>query len=159
MVVDLVRNDLAKICLPGTVRVRELFGIYSFPQVFQMTSSIEGILPPGMGFVEPIKATFPMGSMTGAPKRRVAELIDRYERGSRGLFSGAVGYISPEGDFDFNVVIRSLFYNRETQYLSYLVGSGITFYSDPELEYEECLMKAAGIKKALDLSAQRPEEY
>lgn len=154
MVVDLVRNDLAKICLPGTVRVRELFGIYSFPQVFQMTSSIEGILPPGMGFVEPIKATFPMGSMTGAPKRRVAELIDRYERGSRGLFSGAVGYISPEGDFDFNVVIRSLFYNRETQYLSYLVGSGITFYSDPELEYEECLMKAEGIKKALGI-AQR----
>ena len=151
MVVDLVRNDLARICLPGTVRVRELFGIYSFPQVFQMTSSIEGVLPPGTGFIEAIKATFPMGSMTGAPKRRVVELIDRYERGSRGLFSGAVGYISPEGDFDFNVVIRSLFYNRATQYLSYLVGSGITFYSDPESEYEECLMKAQGIKKALGM--------
>lgn len=149
MVVDLVRNDLSKICLPGTVYVRELFGIYGFPQVFQMTSTIEGRLPPETGFIEAIKATFPMGSMTGAPKRRVVQLIDRYERTSRGLFSGALGYVTPAGDFDFNVVIRSLFYNRRDHYLSYQVGSGITFYSDPEQEYEECLMKAEGIKRAL----------
>lgn len=155
MVVDLVRNDLSKICFPGTVHVKELFGIYGFPHVFQMTSTIEGKLPPGTGFIEAIKATFPMGSMTGAPKRRVVQLIDRYERTSRGLFSGALGYVAPGGNFDFNVVIRSLFYNRQDHYLSYQVGSGITFYSDPQLEYEECLVKAEGIKRALGLPAQR----
>lgn len=152
MVVDLVRNDLSKICLPGSVRVRELFGIYGFPQVYQMTSTVEGELAPGIDFIAAIQATFPMGSMTGAPKRRVAALIDRYERTSRGLFSGALGYVTPEGDFDFNVIIRSLFYNKTSHYLSYQVGSGITFYSDPEQEYEECLVKAEGIKKALGLT-------
>jgi para-aminobenzoate synthetase component 1 len=151
MVVDLVRNDLSKICLPGSVRVRELFGIYGFPQVYQMTSTVEGELAPGIDFIDAVEATFPMGSMTGAPKRRVVELIDRYERTSRGLFSGALGYVTPEGDFDFNVIIRSLFYNKSSHYLSYQVGSGITFYSDPEQEYEECLVKAEGIKKALGL--------
>jgi para-aminobenzoate synthetase component 1 len=156
MVVDLVRNDLSKICLPGTVRVRELFGIYGFPQVFQMTSTIEGELPPETGFAAAVKATFPMGSMTGAPKKRVVQLIDRYERTSRGLFSGALGYVTPTGNFDLNVIIRSLFYNRRDHYLSYQVGSGITFYSDPEREYEECLMKAEGIKRALGLVTQRP---
>jgi para-aminobenzoate synthetase component 1 len=90
-----------------------------------------------------------MGSMTGAPKHRVVELIDEYERSCRGIFSGAVGYVTPEGDFDFNVVIRSLLYNQTNRYLSYQVGSGITFYSDPQAEYEECLIKAAGILKAL----------
>ncbi|MBN8854843.1 MAG: anthranilate synthase component I family protein [Sphingobacteriales bacterium] len=149
MVVDLVRNDLSKICLPGSVRVQELFGVYGFPQVYQMISTVEGELPPGIGLIEAVKASFPMGSMTGAPKRRVVELIDRYERSPRGLFSGSVGYVTPEGDFDFNVIIRSLFYNQARRYLSYQVGSGITFYSDAEQEYEECLIKAAGIKKAL----------
>ncbi|MDO6435577.1 anthranilate synthase component I family protein [Flavitalea sp. BT771] len=151
MVVDLVRNDLSKVCLPGSVRVRELFGIYGFPQVYQMTSTVEGELAPGVDFIDAIQATFPMGSMTGAPKRRVVELIDQYERTSRGLFSGALGYVTPEGDFDFNVIIRSLFYNKTCHYLSYQVGSGITFYSNPEQEYEECLVKAEGIKKALGL--------
>jgi len=149
MVVDLVRNDLSKICVPGSVRVKELFGVYGFPQVYQMISSIEGKLLPGIGLIEAIKASFPMGSMTGAPKRRVVELIHRYERGSRGLFSGALGYVTPGGDFDFNVIIRSLFYNQARRYLSYQVGSGITFYSNAEQEYEECLIKAAGIRKAL----------
>jgi para-aminobenzoate synthetase component 1 len=149
MVVDLVRNDLSKICLPGTVRVRELFGVYSFPQVFQLISTVEGKLRPGIGLIEAIKASFPMGSMTGAPKRRVVELIHRYEPSSRGLFSGSIGYVAPGGDFDFNVVIRSLFYNQASRYLSYQVGSGITFYSDAQAEYEECLVKAIGIKKAL----------
>jgi para-aminobenzoate synthetase component 1 len=90
-----------------------------------------------------------MGSMTGAPKKKVMELIDVYEKDNRGLFSGAVGYFAPSGDFDFNVVIRSLFYNAATHYLSYWVGSGITWYSNPEEEYEECLLKAAAIKKVL----------
>jgi len=149
MIVDLVRNDLSKICIPGSVRVEELYGIYPFPQVFQMISTVRGTLQPGFDWTDVIRETFPMGSMTGAPKRRVVGLIDKYERSRRGIFSGAVGYVTPEGDFDFNVVIRSLLYNRANRYLSYQVGSGITFYSDPEAEYEECLIKARGILKAL----------
>lgn len=149
MVVDLVRNDLSRVCEEGSVQVDELFGIYSFPQVHQMISTISGVLRPDLHWVEAIRQTFPMGSMTGAPKRRVMELIEQYERTRRGLFSGSVGYITPDGDFDFNVVIRSIFYNAATAYLSYLVGSGITFYSDPQGEYEECLLKAAAIRRVL----------
>ena len=93
-----------------------------------------------------------MGSMTGAPKKRVMELIEQYERTKRGLFSGAVGYIDPSGDLDLNVVIRSIFYNSSSKYLSYQVGSGITFYSDPQQEYEECLLKAKAIEKVLGCS-------
>ena len=151
MVVDLVRNDLSKICLPDSVRVDELYGIYPFPQVFQMISTIQGEMAPGVHWIDAIRATFPMGSMTGAPKNRVVELIEQYERSRRGIFSGAVGYVTPEGDFDFNVVIRSILYNGDNNYLSYQVGSGITFYSDPEAEYEECLVKAEGIRLALGL--------
>ena len=149
MVVDLVRNDLAKICIPGSVRAEELFGVYPFPHVFQMISTISGTLSPEFDWTDAIRATFPMGSMTGAPKNRVVSLIDRYEPSRRGIFSGAVGYVTPEGDFDFNVVIRSLLYNRSDRYLSYQVGSGVTFYSDAEAEYEECLVKARGILEAL----------
>jgi para-aminobenzoate synthetase component 1 len=154
MVVDLVRNDLARICLPGSVKVDELFGVYTFPQVHQLISTIKGELPPDFCWPEAIRATFPMGSMTGAPKNRVVQLIDRYERSRRGLFSGAVGYVTPLADFDFNVVIRSLLYNQTAEYLSYQVGSGITFYSDPGKEYEECLVKAEGIRKALELTGR-----
>jgi len=153
MVVDLVRNDLSRICLEGSVKVKELYGIYTFPQVHQMISSVEGELPPGTGLVDCIRATFPMGSMTGAPKNRVVGLIERYERTPRGLFSGAVGYVTPEGDFDFNVVIRSILYNETDHYLSCQVGSAITFYSNASDEYEECLLKAEGIKKALGIES------
>jgi len=149
MVVDLVRNDLSRVCKEGSVKVDELFGIYSFPQVHQMISTISGIVSPEVEFTDIIRATFPMGSMTGAPKKRVIELIEEYERSRRGIFSGSVGYISPQGDFDLNVVIRSLMYNESEKYLSFQVGSGITFYSDPELEWEECLMKAEAIMKTL----------
>jgi para-aminobenzoate synthetase component 1 len=149
MVVDLVRNDLSRVCRPGSVSVSELFGIYAFPQVYQMISTVRGELLPGLHWTDAIAANFPMGSMTGAPKNRVVQLIDQYESSRRGLFSGAVGYVDPAGDFDFNVVIRSLLYNEERRYLSYQVGSGITFYSDPAAEYEECLLKAQGIRKAL----------
>jgi para-aminobenzoate synthetase component 1 len=149
MVVDLVRNDLSKICEEGTVGVEELFGIYSFPQVHQMISTISGTLKQQVSFADIIKATFPMGSMTGAPKRNVMKLIEQYEKTKRGIFSGAVGYISPEGDFDFNVVIRSLMYNAGSNYLSFQTGSGITFYSDPEKEYEECMLKAQAIQNVL----------
>ncbi len=150
MVVDLVRNDLAKVCEEGTVIVDELYGIYSFPQVHQMISTISGKLKKDVSFTDIIRATFPMGSMTGAPKIRVLKLIEEYEQTKRGIFSGAVGYISPQGDFDFNVVIRSIMYNAESKYLSFQAGSGITFSSDPEKEWEECLMKAEAMKKVLE---------
>ena len=149
MVVDLVRNDLAKICKEGTVQVNELYGIYTFPQLHQMVSTISGSVDQQKHWVDIIEATFPMGSMTGAPKIRVLELIERYEKSRRGLFSGALGYVSPNRDFDFNVVIRSMLYNQHSGYLSYQVGSGITFYSDAEKEYDECLLKADAIKKVL----------
>ena len=148
MVVDLVRNDLSRICIPGTVHVPELYGIYDFPQVYHLISTVAGEIAAGLDWTDAIKAVFPMGSMTGAPKNSVLRLIRRYERSRRGLFSGTVGYVDPSGDFDFNVVIRSLLYNKEKEYLSYQVGSGITWYSDPAAEYEECLLKAEGIRKA-----------
>jgi para-aminobenzoate synthetase component 1 len=150
MIVDLVRNDLSKVSAEGTVKVSELQGIYAFPQVYQMISSVEGVLAPGRIWVDALKAAFPMGSMTGAPKRRVMELIEQYERTRRGLYSGAVGYIDPEGNFDLAVVIRSILYNRARHYLSFSVGSAITSASDPGQEYEECLLKAGAIKKALE---------
>ncbi len=149
MVVDLVRNDLSRVCREGTVKVEELFGVYSFPQVHQMISTISGELREATGLVEILKASFPMGSMTGAPKKRVMELIETYERTRRGIYSGAVGYISPDKDFDFNVVIRSILYNATEKYLSYQVGGGITAYSEAEKEYEECLLKAEAIRKVL----------
>ncbi len=149
MVVDLVRNDLSRVCEEGTVKVDELYGIYSFPQVHQMISTISGEVKAAMHWIDIIKATFPMASMTGAPKKRVMELIEQYERTRRGIFSGAAGYVTPAGDFDFNVVIRSILLNTSTRYLSYQVGSAITFNSDPEQEYDECLIKAAAINRVL----------
>ena len=165
MVVDLVRNDLAKICIEGTVKVDELYGIYSFPQVHQMISTVSGKMKENISFSEIIGTTFPMGSMTGAPKRSVMQMIEKYEKTKRGIFSGALGYItSPfnpisgrEGkgvvrgvaDFDFNVVIRSIMFNSSLKNLSFQTGSGITFYSDAEKEWEECLLKAEAIKKVL----------
>ncbi len=150
MVVDLVRNDLSKVCKEGTVKVDELFGVYSFPQVHQMISTISGEIKNDIDWIDIVKATFPMGSMTGAPKKRVMELIEQYEQTKRGLFSGAIGYINPDGDFDFNVVIRSIFYNAPNRYLSFQAGGGITFYSDAEKEYEECLLKAEAMKIVLE---------
>jgi para-aminobenzoate synthetase component I len=149
MIVDLVRNDLSKVCREGTVVVEELFGIHAFPQVYQMVSTISGELRENKGFSDIIGACFPMGSMTGAPKRRVLELIERYETSRRGIFSGSVGYITPTKDFDFNVVIRSIMYNEAERYLGFQAGSGITAASDPEAEYEECILKASAITKIL----------
>lgn len=154
MVVDLVRNDLSRVCVPGSVKVEELFGLYSFPQVHQMISTVSGELEPGVDIVDILRATFPMGSMTGAPKIRVMQLIEQYEQTKRGLFSGAIGYVRPDGDLDFNVVIRSMMYNATEQYLSFQTGGGITFYSDPEKEYEECLLKAGAMVKSLELRVE-----
>jgi para-aminobenzoate synthetase component 1 len=151
MIVDLVRNDLSKVCTEGSVHVQELFGIYSFPQVHQMISTIAGTLKDPEDYEKIFKATFPMGSMTGAPKIKVMQLIEKYERSRRSIFSGAVGYFSPDGNFDFNVVIRSIIYNARAKYLSILAGSAITSNSVPEEEYEECLIKIKGLLKALSL--------
>jgi len=147
MIVDLVRNDLARSCIPGTVSVNELFGIHTFPQVHQMISTVSASMPQGAPFTDSIRYSFPMGSMTGAPKIKVMRLIEEYEQTCRELFSGTVGYITPEGDFDFNVIIRSLFYNAETQYLSYQTGGAITYDSDPQEEWEEMRLKAWALER------------
>ncbi len=146
MVVDLVRNDLSRICREGTVRVSELLGLYTFPQLHQLISTVEGELLPDTTLLDVLKATFPMGSMTGAPKKRVMELIEEYENTPRGIYSGSIGYINPQKDFDWNVVIRSLVYLSSEKYLSYHVGGGITANSDPQQEWEECLVKAKAIQ-------------
>lgn len=149
MIVDLVRNDLSRTAAKGSVRVEELCGIYSFPQVHQMISTVVSELNNKSHFIDAIRDSFPMGSMTGAPKVRAMKLIEKYESTKRGLFSGAVGYITPNGDFDFNVVIRSIQYNAINKYLSFMVGGAITMQSNPEKEYEECLLKAKAIMKVL----------
>lgn len=149
MVVDLVRNDLAKSAKKGTVNVDELFGIYTFPQVHQMISTISCELSSFVHFVDAIKNTFPMGSMTGAPKLSVMQLIDKYEKSKRGAYSGAMGYINPKQDFDFNVLIRSILYNKSKKYLSFQVGGAITYQSDAKSEYEECLLKASAMLQVL----------
>jgi para-aminobenzoate synthetase component I len=149
MIVDLVRNDLARHCQPGSVQVEELFGIYTFATVHQMISTVTGQLRAGSHPLDALRDAFPMGSMTGAPKVMAMELIEQYERTRRGLFSGAVGYLDPAGDFDFNVVIRSIIYNTQNQYLSCQVGSAIVYDSEPMQEYEECLLKLQALQRSL----------
>lgn len=147
MITDLVRNDLARCSEVGSVCVEELFGIYSFPQVHQMISTVSAKLSEKYHFTDAIKYSFPMGSMTGAPKIKVMELIEEYEEQRRELFSGTVGYITPDGDFDFNVIIRSLFYNSTDKYLSYQTGGAITYDSDAQKEYEEMRLKAWALER------------
>jgi para-aminobenzoate synthetase component 1 len=149
MITDLVRNDLSHTSQKGSVEVEELCGIYSFLQVHQMISTITSKLDPQYSTVDVLKTTFPMGSMTGAPKISVMEIVENLEETKRGLYSGAVGYFTPEGDFDFNVVIRSILYNQENKYVSFSVGSAITSLSIPEKEYEECLLKAKAMHEVL----------
>lgn len=149
MITDLVRNDLSRTAQKGSVEVEELCGIYSFEQVHQMISTIISKLDSQYSVVEVIKNTFPMGSMTGTPKVSVMKIIENLEETKRGLYSGAVGYFTPNGDFDFNVVIRSILYNQENKYVSFSVGSAITSLSIPEMEYEECLLKAKAMREVL----------
>jgi len=149
MITDLVRNDLSKSAEKGSVEVTELCEIYSFETVHQMISTVVAKKKAGVTNGQVIKNLFPMGSMTGAPKVRAMQLIDQLESTSRGLYSGAVGYVDPEGNFDFNVVIRSLMYNEQKKYLSALVGGAITAASIPEKEYEECLLKAEALFQSL----------
>jgi para-aminobenzoate synthetase component I len=150
MVVDLVRNDLTRSAKQGTVKTDELFGIYTFNQLHQMISTVTCEIEDGLPAVDAIKNTFPMGSMTGAPKISAMKLIEHFERSKRGVYSGAVGYFGPDGDFDFNVVIRTILYNSAIKYLSFQVGSAITYHADAAQEYDECLLKAKAILEALD---------
>lgn len=147
MIVDLVRNDLARSCDTGSVHVDELFGIYSYPQVHQMISTVSGTLRDNQSFTDAIAHSFPMGSMTGAPKYKVMQLIDKYEHTARGLFSGSIGYIDPAGDMDLNVIIRSLFYNSDTRYLYYHTGGAITYDSVPGQEWAEMRLKAWALER------------
>ncbi len=149
MIVDLVRNDLSKSAKKGSVRVEELCKIYSFKQVHQMISTVVSDIKEETHAITVLKDTFPMGSMTGAPKVSAMNIIESLEETKRGLYSGAVGYFTPNGDFDFNVVIRSILYNQKQHYTSYSVGSAITSKSIPENEYQECLLKAAAMRYVL----------
>jgi para-aminobenzoate synthetase component I len=145
MIVDLSRNDLAKVCRTGTIKVSELFGVYTFKSLNHLISSVEGKLKEGTSIGEIFEALFPMGSMTGAPKIEVMKHIELYEDVERGIYSGCMGYITPNKDFDFNVIIRSLELDPEKQIISYKVGGAITFDSSAEEEYQECLLKAKNI--------------
>ncbi|WP_445457495.1 anthranilate synthase component I family protein [Flavobacterium sp. HNIBRBA15423] len=149
MIVDLVRNDLSHTAKKGSVVVEELCEVYTFKQVHQMISTIVSKVENTVSPIEILKTTFPMGSMTGAPKISAMKIIEELEETKRGLYSGAVGYFTPAGDFDFNVVIRSILYNAKNQYLSFSVGSAITSQSVPENEYEECLLKAKAMFEVL----------
>lgn len=151
MIVDLVRNDLSHFAKTNSVKVEELFGIYTFQRVHQMISTVSAEIEEGVNVIDVIKHAFPMGSMTGAPKIRAMELIEKYEKSKRGVYSGAIGYFAPDGNFDFNVVIRSMLYNQKEEYLSFHTGGAITYHSDPEKEYEECLLKAQSMLFSLGI--------
>jgi len=156
MIVDLVRNDLSKVAAPNSVEVDELFGVYSFPTVHQMISTVRCTLSPKHSWAKLIEATFPMGSMTGAPKISAMKIIEEVEESARGWYSGALGYLYPsdkEGkgrlmDLDFNVIIRSLIYRSDIQYLSAQVGGAITVLSDAEEEWIETELKVKALLEA-----------
>lgn len=149
MIVDLVRNDLSRSAIKGSVKVDELCKVYTFEQVHQLISTVSCEVSNQIHPVDLIKDTFPMGSMTGAPKVSAMKIIEEQEETKRGLYSGAVGYFTPENNFDFNVIIRSILYNESKKYVSYSVGGAITAKSIPEQEYEECLIKAKAMKQVL----------
>jgi len=149
MIVDLVRNDLSITAKNNSVKVEELFGVYTFPTVHQLISTVVSEIADNRNWGEVLKHSFPMGSMTGAPKVSAMQLIEEFEDFKRGIFSGAVGYVSPTGDFDFNVIIRSIIYNSKTKNISAPVGGAITILSNPEEEYEECLLKVNALKESL----------
>lgn len=150
MIVDLVRNDLSHTAAKGSVKVEELCGVYSFKQVHHLISTVVSELDSQFASADVLKTTFPMGSMTGAPKISAMQIIEKLEETKRGLYSGAIGYFMPNGDFDFNVVIRSILYNEQNRYVSFSVGSAITAASNPEMEYEECLLKAKAMFEVLN---------
>ena len=150
MITDLVRNDLSITATKGSVNVAELCGVYTFEKIHQMITTITSEIDEKVHFSSILRSVFPMGSMTGAPKLKAMALIEEFESFKRGIFSGAIGYITPKGDFDFNVVIRTILYNASTKYLSVGVGGAITIKSDAEEEYEECLVKVKPIFEVLN---------
>lgn len=149
MITDLVRNDLSRVSVPGTVAVPELCGIYSFRTVTHMISTVSAVLRSERDWADVLRALFPMGSMTGAPKVMSMELIDRYESFRRGWYAGATGYIDPDGDMDFNVVIRSIVCDMSAGRMAFAVGGAVVYDSDPQEEYEESMLKAAAIFRVL----------
>ncbi len=152
MIVDLVRNDLTRSAVPGTVQVTEKLGLYSFKHVHQLISTITCDKDPQITDVQSIMNTFPPGSMTGAPKLSAMKICDQLEKSRRGIYSGSIGYFDENGDFDFNVVIRTILYNQSKSYLSFHTGGAITIDANAESEYQECLTKASAILKALNQS-------
>ena len=150
MITDLVRNDLSITAKKKSVVVNELCEIYTFEKVHQMVTTVSSEIANSIKFTDVIKSAFPMGSMTGAPKLKAMELIEYFEEFKRGFFSGSVGYITPEADFDFNVVIRTILYNLANKYLSVGVGGAITIKSQAVEEYEECLIKAQPLFEVLN---------
>jgi para-aminobenzoate synthetase component 1 len=159
MIVDLVRNDLSRTATKGSVQVEELCKIYTFDQVHQMISTVTSEVTEAQNPIEILKTTFPMGSMTGAPKISAMQIIENLEETKRGIYSGAIGYFTPNNDFDFNVVIRSILYNSTEKYVSYSVGGAITAKSIPEKEYEECLLKAKAMREVLEKHDLNVQNY
>jgi para-aminobenzoate synthetase component 1 len=149
MIVDLVRNDLSKYAAKGSVKVEELCGLYSFEQVHQMISSVSAELRQEADAIKAMAGAFPMGSMTGAPKISAMSIIEEMENFKRGIYSGSIGYFSSDGQFDFNVVIRSIVLNTKTKKLLFAAGGAITHLSDPEQEFEESTLKARALAQVL----------
>jgi para-aminobenzoate synthetase component 1 len=149
MAVDVMRNDLSKVSVPGSVRVRELCGVRSYPRVHQLVSSIVAELRDGVVRGDAVRACFPMASMTGAPKVRAMQLIDEAEDRARGLYSGTMGFFAPDGSADLNVVIRTLLFEAATGRMSIPTGSALTAQCDAASEWEECLVKFNSIAHAL----------
>lgn len=150
MIVDLVRNDMTRSAKPGSVAAERKLEVHTFQQVHQLVSTITCTQDDNISDIEAIKNIFPPGSMTGAPKISAMKLCDQYEAAKRGVYSGTVGYFAPNGDFDFNVIIRTILYNQSTQYLSFHTGGAITIDAKAEDEYNECLLKASAIIKTLN---------
>ena len=149
MIVDLVRNDLARVSIPGQTQVEELFGVYSYLQVHQMISTIKSTVSENTTVKDILEATFPMGSMTGTPKIAAMQHIEELEDFKRGWYSGALGYISPTNDFDFNVVIRTMLCDEQAKTLNYNAGGAITIDSEAEKEWDEVQLKIKAIKEVL----------
>lgn len=141
MIVDLLRNDIGKITIPGTVKVPSLFDIETYPTVFQMTSTVTGMLQRGLGAIDAVKALFPCGSITGAPKIRAIEIIASLEGWERGVYTGSIGYLAPSGDGAFNVAIRTLDIDRRNSSATLGLGSAVVSDSNPKSEWDECLAK------------------
>jgi para-aminobenzoate synthetase component 1 len=149
MIVDLVRNDLSQMATKGSVKVDELYGIYTFPKLHHMISTVSCILPENHNAASTFQSIFPMGSMTGVPKRKAVDLMHQYEKSARGWYSGSVGFIEPNGNADFNVIIRSIHYNQKINLAKIGIGSAITLQSDPQSEWKECWLKAQSLIQPL----------